>query len=184
MESYCAAGECERPTREGRTYCDAHEKRHQRGQSLSAPLAERLTPKERVLEAGRRWLESDAEDDAEYERNERAFLRAARQLAPQCHAELVRAGLVAARARGVRLGRPPKVAPEQARTMLERLGQVRLAALALGVSEPALRRALGRTKTSLSFVASAGRATASSPAGVAEECMANVLPLRAAASAR
>lgn len=144
MDSYCTVSDCERPTREGRSRCEMHEKRYQRRQPLDAPVAERLNPKERLLEAAHRWVESDAENDAEFQRHERAVIRAARQLAPQASSELIRAAMADARARGVRLGRPPKVSAEQARQLVERLGTVTLAALALGVDRATVRRALAR----------------------------------------
>jgi DNA invertase Pin-like site-specific DNA recombinase len=142
--SHCAVGDCERPTRGGRTLCEAHEKRKQRGQSLTAELAERLTPKQRLLEACNRWIETDPEDDVAYEANERAVVRAAKAFAPATTGEIIREALAAARARGVRLGRPPELQPEDARRMVKRLGTITLAARALGVDRKTVRAALGR----------------------------------------
>jgi hypothetical protein len=174
-DSYCTVGDCERPTREGRRLCEAHEKRLQRGQPLTAPLAERLSPKERLLEAARRWVESDAEDDGEYERNERAVLRAAKAFGPAATGAIIREALAEARARGVRLGRPPKVDTGEAQAMVERLGTVQLAAAALGVSRDAVRRALERgAKSSISRRAGKGASRRETP----------VFAPRAVASAR
>lgn len=152
MESYCTVAECESPTRQGRIRCDFHEKRHQRGQTLTAPKQERLSPKDRLLEAAFRLAESDSENDAEYERNARALLRAARRLAPQASGEVVRRGMAEARTRGVRLGRPPEVTAEQAAEAVRTMGSIAAAARALGASRPAIYRALGRvTKGGISL---------------------------------
>ena len=63
---YCAAPDCRRPTRGGRELCEAHAKRVQRGQLLSPPIAEPLSPRGRVLEAALAWVEADSEDDRVY----------------------------------------------------------------------------------------------------------------------
>lgn len=144
VESYCSVPECEEPTRQGRTRCDFHEKRHQRGQSLTAPKQERLSPKERLLEAAYRFAESDAEDDTEYERNARELLKTARQLAPVAHGELVRRGMAAARALGGHVGRKPVLSPQEAKALVKQEGSVSGAARARGVSRGAIRRALAR----------------------------------------
>jgi hypothetical protein len=156
-QSYCTAAECEEPSRQGRAYCEHHEKRHQRGQSLTAPKAERLSPKEALLVAAQRWVDTDSEDDAEYQRRERAVLRAALRSAPHVTGESVRQGMAEAQQRGVRLGRPPVVTAEQAKEMVRRLGTAALAARALDVSESAVRRALRRrSKPTISTVPTAG----------------------------
>lgn len=151
-DTYCTVAECEAPTRQGRIRCDFHEKRYQRGQSLAAPKAERLSSKEKLLEAAYRYAESDAEDDAEYAKNARDLLRAARQFAPTVQGELVRQGQAQARRRGVRFGRPPALTAEEARALLAQHGAVAVAARVRGVSRAAIRRALERgTKLGLSF---------------------------------
>lgn len=144
VESYCSVSECEQPTRQGRVRCDFHEKRYQRGQSLTAPKQERLSPKERLLEAAYRFAESDAEDDAEYERRARELLKAARQTAPVAHGELVRRGMAAARAGGRSMGRKPVLEPQEALDLVRREGSVAGAARARGVSRWTVRRALAR----------------------------------------
>lgn len=139
-DTYCTVGECEEPTRQGRARCEFHEKRHQRGQSLTAPKAERLSANARLLEAAIRL--ADAEGDADYEKAARDILRAARQAAPAAHGALVRLGLEAARKRGVRLGRPLAITPEEACALVAQHGSIRAAVRALGVSRNALRRAM------------------------------------------
>lgn len=144
VESYCGVAECESPTRQGRVRCDFHEKRHQRGQSLTAPKVERLSPKERLLEAAYRFAESSAEDDAAYERNARELLKAARQLVPSVHGELVRQGQSRARRAGVHCGRRPALTAEEALALVKQHGTPGKAAEAARVSRWALYRALAR----------------------------------------
>lgn len=140
--TYCTAPGCEDATRQGRRYCEFHEKRHQRGQSLTAPKAERLSANARLLEAAIRL--ADAEGDTDYEKAARDILRAARQTAPSAHGALVRMGLEQAKRNGVRLGRPPALTTQEARALLEQHGTLVKAAAARGVSRWALWRALGR----------------------------------------
>lgn len=141
-DTYCTVGECEEPTRQGRARCEFHEKRYQRGQSLTAPKAERLSASARLLEAAIRL--ADAEGDADYDKAARDILRAARQAAPAAHGALVRLGLEAARKRGVRLGRPPALTAQEAMALLKQHGTLVRAAAARGVSRWAIWRALGR----------------------------------------
>jgi hypothetical protein len=70
---YCQMPDCARPVfRAG--LCAAHVKRQQRGADLSAPIAERKTAEERVIDAGDAWLAADGDED--YETTRRAFIRA------------------------------------------------------------------------------------------------------------
>lgn len=69
----CSGPECDRAAERG-GLCWAHLKQRQRGHALR-PLAEKLSLKERALEAGNAWLE--AESDEEYRAAEVRFLRAA-----------------------------------------------------------------------------------------------------------
>jgi hypothetical protein len=142
MDTYCTVAECEAPTREGRIRCDFHEKRHQRGQPLTAPKAERLTPKARLLEAAIRL--ADAETDEDYAKAERDTLKAARQLSPSALGELVRQGMAHARQRGVRLGHPPRVTYGDAMRAVSQHGSLKAAVRAGVASRNALRRALRR----------------------------------------
>lgn len=140
--AYCSAPECERETSEGRTYCDAHWKQLQRGKKLK-PIAEPLTTKQRLLEAACRWIETDPEDDQAYDANERAVTQLARQMGRTGHADAVREGMTKARSRGVRLGRPPKVADktELVLRLVRKVG-VTMAAEVLSVSRQAIWRML------------------------------------------
>src|SRR5690606_20706867 len=76
VESYCEHGDCSRPAFRGNT-CAAHLKRMQRGQPLSTPIAEPLSPEERLLDAMGRLMDTPAEDDDAYRHNKSAVIRAA-----------------------------------------------------------------------------------------------------------
>lgn len=140
--SYCVWGDCEEPTRQGRRLCEMHEKRRQRGADMSAPKQERLTPAERLLELAIRL--ADADSDEEFRRARRGLLSAARALGPKLSGEIIRDAMAAARRRGVRIGRPPKLTADQARAALEEHGSVIAAARALGVHRRTLQRTLRR----------------------------------------
>lgn len=140
LPSYCTVSECETETREGRIRCELHEKRYQRGQSLTTPKVERLSPRARVVEAAIRL--ADAETDEEFEKAERDVLRAAKQLAPSAHSELVRQGMAGARRRGVRLGRPASLTRAEAIALVSRHGSLRAAVRAGAAGRNTLRRAL------------------------------------------
>lgn len=139
-DTYCTVAECETPTRQGRIRCDFHEKRHQRGQPLTAPKAERLSGNARLLEAAIRL--ADAEGDADYDKAARDILRAARQFAPGAQGALVRHGMELAKRRGVRLGRPRTMTYAEALAVVARHGSIRAAVRAHGIGRNTLRRAL------------------------------------------
>jgi hypothetical protein len=152
--SYCTVSECDDESREGRRFCEFHEKRHQRCtcssaarcQCLTAPKAVRLSPRERLLEAAHRLADADAEDDAAYAKSASDLLKAAKQCGPAAHGEAVRQGMAAARARGVRLGRRPSVTLEQAREAVSRCGSIVAAARALGRDRDTVSAALRRAE--------------------------------------
>jgi DNA invertase Pin-like site-specific DNA recombinase len=142
MDTYCTAPECEAPSREGRIYCEFHNKRHQRGQSLTAPKAERLTANGRLVEVALRF--AHAETDEEYSKAHRDLLRTAKQTGPSLHGELVRQGMAAAKKRGVKIGPPFQTDPVQVREAVTREGSIAAAARALRISRPTVYRALAR----------------------------------------
>lgn len=156
MNEYCKNPDlgngqgCDRQTKEGREFCDRCYKRVQRRgrQALSDPPLERLPPMERALEAARKWVESSAEDDEDYERNRRSFLSAAKDLGLRQVRERISQGMATAKARGVRLGRPPKLAgaEQMARTLVQHLGVV-AAARAMQVDRKTLGRLVGEKST-------------------------------------
>ena len=145
VAAVCQAPGCDRPTKEGRRYCWRDYKRVQRGEAPGGPPPERISPTERVLEAAQKWLESDAEDDSEYEANERALLSAARSLSRASLGASIRRGMATARSRGVHVGRPPKQLGDSAllQHMVAQLG-LSATARSLRVDRKTLRRALVR----------------------------------------
>lgn len=73
---FCRAPGCTRPVfRLG--CCVGHCKRLQRGKAIDTPIAEAMTPLDRVVATGSAWLESG--DDDEYQRRLRHFLDATRR---------------------------------------------------------------------------------------------------------
>lgn len=150
MNEYCRNPECDRATSEGREFCDRCYKRVQRRgrRALADPPLERLPPVERALEAARKWVESPAEDDQAYERNRRAFLAAAKDLGLRQVGERISRGMAAAKAKGVPLGRPRKLAgvEDMARTLVQHLGVV-AAARAMQVDRKTLARLVGAKST-------------------------------------
>lgn len=71
----CIGPHCKEPAARG-DLCWGHAKQRSRGQALRA--IEKLSPEERVIEAGSAWLE--AEDEGEYRTARVRFLRACEQL--------------------------------------------------------------------------------------------------------
>jgi hypothetical protein len=107
---YCRGPECDRPAFRGEL-CEAHTKQQQRTGKLT-PIAEKLTPEQRAFEAGNAMLEWDG-DDAGFERLRRAYILACKVLGRKAHDDAVAKGRTAARARGVHMGRPPRVSDEE-----------------------------------------------------------------------
>jgi hypothetical protein len=155
--SFCRGPGCERETREGRTYCDGHQKQAQRGKKIT-PLKQRLSPEDRMLEAAIALADADPADDAAYELALREVVAAGKGLGRKATGDAIRRGMAAARARGVRPGPRLKLAGQEqvAQRLVQQVGPVG-AARALGVSYRALMRAIGRSQ-----------ASQQRPAGVAE----------------
>jgi hypothetical protein len=141
--AYCSGPECDRPVfRLG--LCEGHCKQRQRQKPL-APLAEKLTPRQRFYEAITAWAECDSGDDEAYAEAERSVEYAARQAFGKKNAgEAIRKGMAAARARGVRVGRPPKLAQKEAQALVLKTGSFRAAAKKLGVHWITVWRAIRR----------------------------------------
>ncbi len=130
---FCDEPDCERPLAgHGRGKCAAHLKQLQR-HGKTVPIVEKMSPEERAIEAGSAML--DADSDEEYKTKRRSWLIACKALGRTDDAAAaavdieaavrrqrsleVRNGLEGARARGVRLGRPPKVPDERLRELLQ-----------------------------------------------------------------
>jgi len=83
VDRYCRIADCEDPNNPGFPrpsfrdgVCSSHTKQLQRTGKTS-PIAEQLSPTEKLLDAAARWVETDAEDDEAFERNRRAVVTAA-----------------------------------------------------------------------------------------------------------
>lgn len=142
---YCEVEGCERPVGgHGKDLCSTHMKQVQRT-GKTQPIAEKLSLEERVIMAGNAMVQ--AEDDNEgYEEKRRAFLLASKGLGQKASRDAMKLALDSARARGIRLGRPPKVDLKALRELMK-LKTPQLVARLLGVSERTLyraRRALSR----------------------------------------
>lgn len=62
----CEVSGCDRSTRGGRTYCEMHYKRKQRGLPLHAKVQERLPIRERVIQNAIDLADADTDDDRAY----------------------------------------------------------------------------------------------------------------------
>lgn len=107
---YCVIAECEEPTDGHGDMCSFHTKRFTRGKrgtDLRAPKAEKVSPLEKALNTVDHLYECDPNDDAEWDRRERAVKLACKVLGEEERAKVmsaaVRAGQQAARERGVSL---------------------------------------------------------------------------------
>lgn len=141
--STCAAPDCYRTTRHGE-YCETHQKRLQRGAALAPPIASRSTPWETLTEAAIRYADVEPDDDSEFSRAKDVLRKAASSYSQQAHRKAVEEGRKAARARGVRFGRPPRMLPDEAAREVMKHGSVRAAARVLGMHRRNLQRLLAK----------------------------------------
>lgn len=144
---FCSFPECDEPVFRDEL-CSTHTKQQQRGKALS-PIQERLTPKQKLFEAVIAWADADSCDEEAYSEKERALLYAARvygkgstgedtwtaAIERQRCVDAIRAGIAAARARGVRLGRPPVINAVDVVRMLNAGKSRRETAREMGVSK-------------------------------------------------
>jgi uncharacterized Zn finger protein (UPF0148 family) len=128
--AYCTAVECDRETEEGRIYCPTHYKQVQRT-GKTAPIAEKLTPVQRLHEAILALPEISSEDDRAYEIKWRQILNLCRSVGRNEQEPRSR-------------GRPPKVKLDEVVQLVERLKGIDQVAAHLGVSSRTVRRALRR----------------------------------------
>lgn len=158
MSAYCDVPGCEDPNdpdfprpafRNGK--CSTHMKQLQRTGKTTA-IAEKLTDEERAIEAGTAMLQAEADDDAAYAKHRRAFLVAARALGDRARVEALKQSFAAARARGQRIGRPPKVATERVLQLVRLLGKAALVAQVLGVTKMTVYRHLSASNKKDGFV--------------------------------
>ena len=159
--AYCDVAGCEDPKDPGfprpafrNGKCSTHMKQLQRT-GKTAPIAEKLTDEERAIESGTKMLEADA--DGDYAKHRRAFLAAAKALGDRERVEALKKSRAAARARGARIGRPPKVSTERVLQLLRILGKAALVAQVLEVDRRTVYRHLATvTKTRVSSQRLAG----------------------------
>lgn len=141
-DEYCAAPDCELPVhRLG--YCMAHSQQMHRTGKVG-PIAPRLSPAQRLIEQALALADADPLDDEEFERIRRSLLLTAKtygtEAAVRQHGEKLSRALAAAKARGVRLGRPPKVTLEQIQAVTAEFASRKAAAERLRISERTLYR--------------------------------------------
>lgn len=142
MERYCEIGDCDRPAfRDGK--CSTHVKQLQRT-GKTAPIAEKLSLEERLIVAHAALMEADSDED--HERHRRAMLLAAKALGKKEVSLAIRASMDAAKARGVRLGRPPKVTTERVLELVRLLRKPSLVAQVLGIHRDTVYWHLSRRK--------------------------------------
>lgn len=136
---YCDVEGCEPPVGgHGRDVCSSHMKQLQRN-GRTQPITEKLSLEERAILAGNALVEAGDNED-EYEAARKVFIQACRTLGQRASREVIKEALAAARGRGVRLGRPPKVDMKKLRELMK-LKPPQLVALQLGVSQSTVYRA-------------------------------------------
>ena len=144
MRDYCIVADCEEVSDGHGDKCAMHAKRLQRdpsGRTLRAPKAERLSVSERLIEGC--IALADADGDEQFDSRKRYVLGLARQLGGRREdGERIRLAMAEAKARGVRLGRPPVLTPERAAELLAKEGSAKRIAATAGVSLRTVRRVL------------------------------------------
>lgn len=141
----CLVADCERPAAPKKGgMCEAHAKRRLRGAPLAAAVRIRGRPLEALREAALEYADADAEDDDAWRRAEARLMRAAMAYSRERALEAARAALAAARAAGVRVGRPRKVTHLVALQALQDTGSMGAAAALLMVDRRTVARAVRR----------------------------------------
>ncbi len=148
---------CDRPTKEGREFCWAHYKRRQRRKRSSAPIGQAQTPAQRLDNALADYsaVGTDSEDDQAFEAARAEVFAAAVALGGKRTAILITrktaaekraivAGMAAAKARGVHVGRPCAIVLIDLAVELCRSFGQRAAARQLGIGVTTLQTILRR----------------------------------------
>lgn len=134
---------CDRPAaRSG--LCWAHVRAKQRNRPLVPLKVKAPSTFARLISAALNLADTDTGDDEAYDRAQDNLRKASEAHRRGSFADAVRDGLQAARARGVKLGRPAGLEPVVARKAVKQHGSVAKAAQALGLSRFAIWRALNR----------------------------------------
>lgn len=116
---YCDVSDCDRPTfRDGK--CATHTKQLQRT-GKTQPIAEKVSAVQRCHDAWDLVLNA-GDDNEEYETRLRAAISASKALGRKESLEAIRTGMARAKAKGVRIGRPPKVSDEELLRLLKLFG--------------------------------------------------------------
>ena len=150
MESYCDVPDCNDPENPGFARlafrsgkCSTHMKQLQRT-GKTTTIAEKISDEERAIEAGTLMLQAEAEGEENYQKHRRAFLAAARALGAAERIRAMREAQERAAARGVRIGRPPKVSTETVVEYVRLFGNSTLVAKALRIDRVTVYRHLRR----------------------------------------
>ena len=161
---YCDAADCNDPKNPGfprpvfrRGKCEPHCQQIGRT-GTTKPIAERKSAKERLMDLGDEWL-NETEDDAREAVLWKRFIKMAKGMPDEDdtgalverfksehrrrRADAARRGLEAAKARGVRIGRPPKVETDEVRRVYQLLRNVTRTALVLKLDPANVSRRLG-----------------------------------------
>jgi hypothetical protein len=170
----CSVDGCDRPAREGRCLCDAHQKRAQRGGDMAAEVQ----PKNRT-----KWgkvtdqihIFVDADDDGAYGRAEETLKKYMREWAKtdeseqqrKAHSDRIKQALNELRERGVKLGRPlgsGKIRAPNILEMVKAFGGVKALAERLGVHRSTVHREVKKARAgATSSVSAPVRERGSSP---------------------
>lgn len=166
---YCDVPDCNDPVNPGfprpsfrNGKCSSHMKQLQR-RGETAPIAERVSLREKLLEAYEHHFQADA--DEAYDRTWRHFLSVAKQMlgvgdrrrgeGRREVGEVIRQALARARASGKRVGRPPKVTTERVLEVMELVGSAGVTARLLGIHRTTVFRYLAVAKGRVSLLPSA-----------------------------
>lgn len=145
----CAIEDCDKPASKA-GMCWGHAKRKARGQTVSGPIKERPKSKSEWLrEAALAYADADSDDEEAFTRAVDSLRKAAAAFGSATNervGELTREALALLKSKGVKLGRPHRVSPEQAEQAIQKYGSVTKAAKRLRINRATLYRALLRKR--------------------------------------
>jgi DNA invertase Pin-like site-specific DNA recombinase len=150
---FCDVADCDDPENRGfprpvaghgKSKCASHLKQLQRT-GKTTTIASKLTLKQRFFEEVYKLADWDSDDDPGCERQMRKVLTMGKQAGMADLSERIRDGVKAARARGKRLGRPPKYDQVTVLVAFEALGSVTQVSRRLGIPRRTIYAYLGRS---------------------------------------